>query len=64
MNRRQAVAALAAGLLLSNSPRASQRFSSGTLAVRVDVLVTEGGFAVLTAAAPKDPREVEAVCVR
>ena len=29
-----------------------------------DVLVTESGFEVLTAAAPKDPREVEAVCVR
>jgi Xaa-Pro aminopeptidase len=29
-----------------------------------DVLVTEGGGEVLTSAAPKEPREVEAVCVR
>ena len=29
-----------------------------------DVLVTQDGFEVLTASAPKDPREVEAVCVR
>lgn len=43
MTRRQVVAAVAAGLLLSVSPHALQRFSSGTLAVRVDVLVTEGG---------------------
>lgn len=43
MTRRQVVAAVAAGLLLSTSPHALQRFSSGTLAVRVDVLVTEGG---------------------
>ena len=43
MTRRQVLAAVAAGLLLSASPHALQRFSSGTLAVRVDVLVTEGG---------------------
>jgi Xaa-Pro aminopeptidase len=29
-----------------------------------DVLVTEDGFEVLTSAAPKEPTEVEAVCVR
>ena len=39
---------------------------AGVRGIRIedDVLVTENGFEVLTAAAPKDPREVEAVCVR
>lgn len=42
MTRRPVLAALAATILLSSSLH-GQRFSSGTVAVRVDVLVTEGG---------------------
>ncbi len=42
MTRRPVLAALAASVLLS-SPLHGQRFSSGALAVRVDVLVTTGG---------------------
>src|SRR3569832_1432782 len=52
MTRRPVLAALAATILLSSPLYSSQRFSSTTLAVRVDVLVTDGGHPVggLTAA--------------
>jgi VWFA-related protein len=52
MTRRPVLSALAATCLLSSSLHSSQRFSSSTLAVRVDVLVTDGGRPVggLTAA--------------
>jgi VWFA-related protein len=42
MTRRPVLAALVASVLLS-SPLSAQRFSSGAVAVRVDVLVTSGG---------------------
>src|SRR6187397_891259 len=42
MTRRPVLSALAATCLLSSSLHSSQRFSSSTLAVRVDVLVTDG----------------------
>jgi len=52
MTRRPPAVLLAAALLLSSHPFALQRFSSGTVAVRVDALVTDGGRPVggLTAA--------------
>ena len=43
MTRQSAVAALAVTAALGSLPDAAQRFSSNTLGVRVDVLVTENG---------------------
>jgi Xaa-Pro aminopeptidase len=48
----------------ADDARAPEGMRGVGIRIEDDVLVTEDGFRVLTDAAPKDPREVEAVCVR